>query len=387
MRSKMSKRSRRELADANRERYRLATKKTKSRILDEFVESTGYNRRYAMALLSRSEPLSGLEQKHHRRRKHTYTTATLKALERIWELLNYRCSKCLVPYLPEFLIAVEKHEELSLDAFTRSQLLRISPATVDRHLAEVRRGRRKKGLCATRPGTLLKSQIPIKRFSEWQDAKPGFCEVDVVVHTDDLSGGDYLSSLVLTDVATGWIECRPLLYHDQKNVRAALQDIHRILPFPLLGISTDNGREFINRSLFAWCNEAGIHFTRGRPYKKNDQAHVEQKNGHIVRGIVGHDSFSGMRAYQRLKALYERTNPWVNFFQPSQKLVSRQRDGSHIHKTYAKAATPYRRVLDSPDVSDEHKERLQGVYDDLNPVELLRNLRAAKRALDEVAKL
>lgn len=386
MRFKMSKKTRRELADANRERYRSASRNTKSRILDEFVESTGYNRRYAMALLSRSAPFPESETKQRRRRKHTYTTATLRALEKVWDLSNCLCSKCLVAYLPDFLIALERHGRLSFDAFTRSQLLTISPATVDRHLAEVRRGRRKKGLSATRPGTLLKRQIPIKHFREWQDAKPGFCEVDVVVHTDDLSGGNYLSSLVLTDVATGWTECRPLLYHDMNNVCAALHDIRHTLPFPLLGISTDNGREFINRMLLAWCNEADIRFTRGRPYKKNDQAHVEQKNGHIVRRIVGHDCFSGMRAYQRLKALYERSNQWVNFFQPSQKLLSTERDGSRVHKTYAKAATPYRRVLESPDISDEHKKNLQVVYDDLDPIALLKYVRAAQRALAEVGE-
>jgi hypothetical protein len=305
----------------------------------------------------------------------------LKVLVRIWELSDRLCAKRLVPFLPEFLLALERHKELTLDDFTRLQLLSISAATVDRHLRPLRDKDGRKGLCATRSGTLLKSQIPIRTFADWEDAKPGFCEVDLVAHTDNTEGGDYLCTLVATDVCTGWTECRPLLRHDALSVRGALQDVRKTLPFPLLGIDTDNGSEFINNLILAYCKKEGITFTRGRPSRKNDQAYVEQKNGHIVRALVGYDRYEGKRAYNKLAALYHVSNPWINFFQPSQKLIEKHRDGARVRKTYDKAATPFTRYLNSGTVTTEQKVAIRRVYDGINPVRQRQNVQIAQENL------
>jgi hypothetical protein len=349
--------------------------------LDEFVEATGYNRRYALGLLS--PRISGAQRQApgKRDRKPTYTTATLKAVEKVWELSDRLCAKRLVPYLPTLLEALERWREITLDDFTRSQLLSISAATVDRHLSATKRKENRKGLCSTRPGTLLRSQIPIRTFRDWEEDRPGFAEVDLVVHTEDDSGGDYLSTLVLTDLSLGWTVCRPLLHKGQQAVCAALHDIRKHLPFPLLGIDADNGGEFINNTLFAYCRKNDIKFTRGRPRNKNDQCHVEQKNGRIVRALVGYDRYSGMKAYQKLGGLYHHANLWVNFFQPSQKLLEKKREGASIKKTYDKAKTPFQRALDSDQLSDEVKAALRDTYHTLNPVTLRKNLLAAQQQM------
>lgn len=384
MRLKMSKSARQELSDCYRKAYIGARRHRKSEILNAFVEATGYNRKYASRLLSGKEPPQppGPRKRH---RRFTYTGATLRALERVWNLSDRLCAKRLVPFLAAFLPKLESAGAITLTDHTRSQLLTISAATADRHLSTVRRTLDRRGLSATKPGALLKSQIPVRTFADWQDALPGFTEVDVVVHTDDLAGGHYLSSLVLTDVATAWTECRPLLRHDATSVCAALEDIRRSLPFSLRGINSDNGSEFINRLVVDFCNRRGITFTRGRPYRKNDQARVEQKNGHIVRSLVGYDRFSGRRAYQRLKGLYECSNPWVNLFQPSQRLLEKHREGARVQKKYDAAATPCQRVLASPDVSEENKQALRAIYDAADPVALLKQLKGAQKHLFELA--
>lgn len=380
-RQKMSKPARKELADALRDRYRRGGRLEKTRILDEFVAASGYNRQYAMALLGRSPATPSLSSQPSRERRCVYAASTFKALEMVWALSGYLCSKRLVPFLPEFLLALERCGELCLDAFTRNQLLRLSPATMDRHLASVRRSRGQRGIAATRPGSLLKSQIPIRTFADWEDAIPGFCEVDLVVHINDTQGGDYLCTLTLTDVCTGWTECRPLMHKGQMVVAAALRDMRARLPYPLLGIDSDNGSEFINDSVLRFCQKRKITFTRGRPRNKNDQCRVEQKNGHIVRSLVGYDRYQGVVAFRRLNALYHYAGLWVNFFQPSQKLIEKTRDGARVTKSYDEAKTPYQRALDSDTVSTENKQALRDLYIDLNPVTLLRQVREAQHRL------
>jgi hypothetical protein len=384
----MSKSARKELIESQRARYQAAGRQEKGRILDELVAATGYHRCYAMTLLGKiggTGSLSGREPQEPRHRQGTYTAATLKALERVWALSGHLCSKRLVPFVPEFLLALERHNELVLPPITRTQILALSAATMDRHLATVRRNGGRHGLSATRPGSLLKSQIPIRTFADWEDALPGFCEADLVVHTNDDTGGDYLCTLVLTDVCLGWTECRPLLHHTQTAVKGAIKDIRRTLPYPLLGIDTDNGSEFINKQLFLYCEREGITFTRGRARKKNDQCKVEQKNGHIVRSLVGYGRYDGMHACRRLAALYHYSNPWVNFFQPSMKLIEKHRDGARVSKRYDEARTPYRRALESEDITEECKAALTHTYERLNPVQLLRQIREAQESLWKLA--
>lgn len=369
----MELRSRRELLHSVSSRYQVANRKDKHRILYEFVAATGYHRKYAVTILVQSaKPSDPVERKPHCRSRR-YTESVKDTLAVVWRAANRLCSKRLAPFLPEFVSALEKHGHLSLTSEVREKLLQISPATMDRLLADVRRtGQR--GMGATRPGALLKHQIPIRTFADWNDLKPGFLEVDLVAHCGTSTGGAYLSALTVTDVATGWTECLALLSHDQVEVLQALKQARGLMPFPWLGLDTDNGSEFINYELLNFCREEQLTFTRSRPYKKNDQCHVEQKNGSVVRRTVGYDRFEGPAARHQMAALYGVLRLYVNFFQPSLKLVSKHREGSKVTKKYDRAQTPYQRVLASEDISEEAKTLLRAQYQQLDPISLLRQL-------------
>ena len=366
--------ARHELISSLASRYSSANRKAKQHILDQFITATGYHRKYAIALLNNPQQPASRSTILPPTRKRTYTTEVKDALVAVWKAANQICSKRLVPFLPEFLSALERLGHLTLSTELRSQLLQISPATVDRLLQDVRCSGCRSGRGTTRPGSLLKHQIPIRTFSDWDDLKPGFLEADLVAHCGSSVQGTYLNSLVLTDVATGWTEFFALLCRDQENVLRALRQAHPLLPFPLLGLDTDNGSEFLNELLFTYCRDEQITFTRCRPYKKNDQCHVEQKNGSLVRRFVGYNRFEGMAACRQLAALYGVLRLHVNFFQPSMKLISKQRRGSKVIKRYDQAQPPYNRVLASPDVTDEVKARLRAEYERLDPVELLRQV-------------
>jgi hypothetical protein len=296
-----------------------------------------------------------------------------------------RCSKRLVPYLPELVRVLEQHGELPLDASTKARLLALSPATADRLLHSERKLVKPHGLGTTKPGTLLKSAISIRTFAEWDEAQPGFTEIDLVVHCGSTTRGVYLHSLTVTDVATGWTECVALRNRGQQTVFQALVLARGRLPFPLRGIDSDNGSEFINAHLLRYCQEQALTFTRSRPYKKNDQAYVEQKNWSIVRQLVGYDRYVSLSAYEALCALYEVIRLYVNFFQPSMKLVSKEREGSKVKKTYDRAKTPYRRVLEAEQVSEEVKARLRQQYTPLNPMALLRQMHRLQAVLWKLA--
>ncbi len=251
------------------------------------------------------------------------------ALFLAWHAANRICAKRLIPFLPTPIEALERHEHLQLTAECRSQLLSMSAATADRFLRSQRKlGLR--GLSTTRAGTLLKQQIPIRTFEEWKETRPGFLEADLVAHCGaDIEGG-YLYTLTLTDVATRWTECLPLLYRSREAVLAALRRARTLFPFPILGIDTDNGGEFINEVLIAYCEQEQMTFTRGRPNLKNDQCFVEQKNGAIVRQVVDYDRLVGEHAYRQLTELYRALRLYVNCFQTSMKLQSKQRGGKKV---------------------------------------------------------
>jgi hypothetical protein len=265
-------------------RYRKASSvKQKSKLLDAFTAATGYNRKYAMSLLNHAQEEQSLPE---RPRPRQYGSDVQYALFLVWNAANRICAKRLIPFLPILIEALERHEHFQISEECRKQLLSMSAATADRLLASQRK-QSQRGLSTTRAGTLLKQQIPIRTFEEWNEARPGFLEADLVAHCGtDIEGG-YLYTLTLTDVATGWTECLPLLYRSRETVQAALQQARLLFPFPILGIDTDNGGEFINESLIAYCEQEQITFTRGRPYLKNDQCFVEQKNGAIVREARG----------------------------------------------------------------------------------------------------
>jgi hypothetical protein len=374
----MSYRGRQELLVRVAPRYQDACGASKSRILDEFVASTGYARKYAIRLLHGPvRPPAPI----HRTRTPRYGPAVREALTVAWSAANGICAKRLVPFLPELVPSLERHGHLHLDDEVRALLLALSPATADRLLRPVRQVDRPHGLSTTKPGRLLKQQIPIRTFAEWDDVRPGFCEADLVAHCGGNTEGVFLYTLTLTDVATGWTECLALLHRGQDAVVHALTAARRLLPFPLLGLDTDNGGEFINAALLAYCAETETTFTRGRVANSNDQCFVEQKNGSIVRQLVGYDRFVGEPAYRQLTELYRAVRLYVNFFQPSVKLQAKQREGSRVRRRYDVARTPFQR-LEASDVLDAATQaRLERIVHALDPVRLLRQIQTLQDAL------
>ena len=302
------------------------------------------------------------------------------ALFLVWHAANCICAKRLIPYLPTLVEALERHEHLHLTEECRSQLLSMSAATADRLLRSQRKGGQR-GLSTTRPGTLLKQQIPIRTFEDWNETRPGFLEADLVAHCGaDIEGG-YLYTLTLTDVATGRTECLPLLHRSQEAVLAALQRVRTLFPFPILGIDTDNGGEFINDTVIAYCEKEQITFTRGRPHLKNDQCFVEQKNGAMVRQVVGYDRFVGEHAYRQLTELYRALRLYVNCFQPSMKLLSKQREGKTVRYVYDPAKTPLQRLLLSGVLPVQKQQELFKVAQALDPIRLSQQLELLQQAV------
>jgi len=358
--------------------YRQATTvKKKSKLLDAFTATTGYNRKYAMWLLNHAK----VEQHtpRHTCSRH-YGPEVQHTLFLVWHAANRICAKRLMPFLPTLVEALARHGHLHLTVECRRQLLSMSAATADRLLRSQYK-LAKRGLSTTQVGTLLKQQIPIRTFEEWNEARPGFLEADLVAHCGtDIEGG-YLYTLTLTDVATGWTECLPLLTRSQETVLAALQQAHLLLPFPILGIDTDNWGEFINEKVIAYCEQAHITFTRGRPYLKNDQCFVEQKNGAIVRQVIGYDRLVGEHAYRQLTELYRALRLYINCFQPSMKLLSKQRDGKKVRRVYDAAKTPLQRVLLSDTLPAQKQQELTEVADALDPIRLLRQLEQLQQAV------
>lgn len=378
----MSQTSKRELVAAIRPRYTLGSRTEKQLVLDELVATTGYHRKYAIQVLN--HPLkrrTGLR----RGGQTKYIGPVRVALEQVWRAANCICGKRLVPGLPTFVEALERHGELQLDAETRALLLTLSPATADRLLKRARAGTQPHGLSTTKPGTLLKQAIPVRTFAQWDDAQPGFMEIDLVAHCGDATRGEYLNSLDMIDVKTRWVELYGLLNRSQATVSAAIVACRSRLPYALLGLDSDNGTEFINHDLKRYCEQEHITFTRCRPYKKNDQAYVEQKNWTAVRQNVGYDRYEGLTACAALNALYEPLRLYLNFFQPVMVLVEKVRDGAKVTKRYDVAQTPYQRVLAAPEVPAEAKERLRQLYPTLNPAALLRQIQTCQATLWKLA--
>ncbi len=302
------------------------------------------------------------------------------ALFLAWHAANRICAKRLMPFLPTLLEALERHEHLYLTETCRRQLLSMSVATADRLLSSQRKLSRR-GLSTTRPGTLLKQQIPIRTFEEWDEARPGFLEADLVAHCGTDVRRGYLYTLTLTDIATRWTECLPLLYRSQETVLAAIRQARLLFPFPILGIDTDNGGEFINEAVLAYCEQAHITFTRGRPYVKNDQCFVEQKNGAIVRQVVGYDRLVGEHDYRQLTELYRALRLYINCFQPSMKLLSKQREGKKVRCAYDQAKTPLQRLVLSEIIPIQQQQKLIAVAEALDPIRLLHQLKQLQQVV------
>jgi hypothetical protein len=367
----MSLNSKRELLEVVRPRYLKANKAEKQTMLDEFTCATGYHRKYAIRVLQHQVP------KHSSRKAHGYPRLyqgeVVQALEQIWEIYGHICSKRLHPFLPEAIQALERCHELQLSPATKELLLKISSASIDRCLRPVRL-QSPHGLSTTRPGSPLPSLIPVRTFTKWDQERPGFLEIDLVAHCGNTTEGQFLCTLTCTDLCTGWTDVTALLHRSQQAVSAAVQRMRHRLPFPLLGLDSDNGGEFINELLYRYCIDEQITFTRSRPYQKNDQAHVEQKNWSVVRHTVGYDRWETEPELALLESLYEDLRLYINYFQPSFKLIAKERIGNRIHKRYDPAQTPYRRILERKDISLEAKARLMNAYVPLNPADLRRRI-------------
>lgn len=375
----MSFQSRRELWAKISPRYREASRKQKTVILNEFIAATGYKRKYAIRLLSQCKILMSTTIKRPRAR--FYGQAIQDALIVAWASSNYIASKRLAPFLKELIPALEYHGHLQLTNDIRDQLVTISPATIDRLLKPWRSSFKHQRKNSTHSGKLIRKQIPIRTFSDWDKQKPGYFEADLVLHCGGNMSGSFLCTFVLTDIATGWVECIPLIYRSKHTVINALEHASKLIPFPILGLDTDNGTEFINRDLMDYCEKKKVKFTRGRAYKKNDQCFVEQKNGAVVRQLVGYDRFEGQQAYKQLTELYRAVRLYVNFFQPSMKLKKKVRESSKVHRTYHDAQTPFQRVLTSDYGNTKRSGKLRHIYQALDPIRLLKQLETLQDAL------
>jgi len=367
-----------------RDRYQRLSKKEKTIFLNEFVQLTRYNRSYAARALRIKEVLGYLnmagkrikyvadKREIKRKKKKIYDQEVFTALKEIWKICDYICSKRLAPYFKEIIPVLEKWGEIKLDAEVREKLFKISAATIDRLLSETRKKYRIKGRSTTRPGTLLKKTIPIRTFADWDEAKPGFFEVDLVSHDGGAVRGDFIQSLNFTDISTGWEEMIAVKNKAQRWVFSGIETIKERLPFSILGIDSDNGSEFINAHLLRYCEQNQITFTRSRPYRKNDSCFVEQKNWSVIRRAVGYGRYDTDKELNILNELYSYLRLYVNFFQPVRKLIKKERMGSKVSKTYDEAKTPYRRVLASPHIEDEIKMKLKSQYAMLNPAKALK---------------
>ena len=365
----MSQKSKREYVERVRHRYLQGSRSEKSKILDEFVAVTGLHRKSAIRAL-RQGYQRGAERRGRRRK---YTGSVVAKLTQIWQVCGCICGKRLQPFLPEMVAVLERHGELVLDEETRALLLQMSAATIDRKLRPFRQ-QQGRGRSTTKPGTLLKQSIPVRTFAEWDEVQPGFMEMDLVAHCGETTEGQYLNTLTATDIATGWTECFLLRHRSQLAVAAAMDTLRQRLPFPLLGIDSDNDSVFINGTLKRYCEEKQITFTRSRPWKKNDQAWVEQKNGAVVRGTIGYRRYVSSEAARLLEAVHQDLHAYVNFFQPVLKLVEKRRDGAKIYKRYDTAQTPYQRAMTEPTVSPFCKAKLGREYRQLNPAQLRRQI-------------
>lgn len=382
-------------------RYQRARKKDKITILDEFCNLTKYNRSYASYILRNYgrkfylrkdgeliAVLIGGPTKSKKYKPKLYNGTTINVLKKIWYICDCICGKRLAPAMKDVIPILEKYEEIVLNNKTRQLLFAISPATIDRALKEERKKYiLKVHKSRTKPGTLLKHQIPIRTFSEWNDKRPGFVEMDLVGHDNGNIQGEYAQTLDLTDIATTWTETQAVRNKAQVWVFEALEHIRKQLPFDILGIDSDNGSEFINDHLFSFCTNNKITFTRSRAYRKNDNCFVEQKNYSIVRRYTGYLRYDTEKELNLLNELYKYLRLYTNFFLPTMKLIVKTHIGSKIIKKYDKPKTPYQRVLDSPSIPEDNKNKLVKQYKNLNPAELKRQIDALQRELINYQKV
>jgi len=308
-----------------------------------------------------------------------------EALIVVWEASDRICGKRLRSLMPILVEAMERHGHLQLVPEVRSSLLAMSAATIDRALRDIRRQAGTATRRRSAPSAAIRRSVPVRTFDDWGDPSPGFFEADLFAHSGPVTRGSFAQTLVLTDIATGWTECAPLLVREQRLLTEVLGELRKLLPFPLLGLDTDNDSVFMNETVRDYCQQVGIEFTRCRPYRKNDQAWVEQKNGAVVRRAIGYRRFEGLEAAAALARLYAAMRLFVNFFQPSFKLAAKARDGALVRKRYHPPATPCQRLLADPRTNEKVRRRVNQVRATLDPVRLLKEIRAIQQQLVNIA--
>ena len=386
MGNKMSKKSRLELATQIQSRYLKANNGVKGKILDEFVESTGYHRKTAIRLLH-----SDLRPKTFKKRpgrKKKYPREIIKKLERLYEISNYICGQRLQPYISELIDILERCNEMYFTSEEKRLLTEMSSATINRNLREYKKNHQGKGKTMTKPGGLLKKQIAIRTGMDWDDNRPGFLEIDLVAHCGQSAAGTFFYTLTATDVCTGWTDNFILRNKSKEAVVEVMTLLESLLPYPILGIDSDNGSEFINYLLFDYCNnrERKIIFTRSRPYRKNDQAHVEQKNWAVVRRLLGYNRFYTPDHFVLIQRIYQLNHVFNNFFQPVRKTIARpDKDAGVFSPKYESAKTPFRRILPSDVLSFPKKASLVNLYNASNPVKILAEINDLLRILAETS--
>ncbi len=371
-----------ELVVALAGRYALSSRVDRGRMLDEFAALTGHHRKHAMRLLRAGVSNGGSSQRPERR---VYDQATREALIVVWEASDRICGKRLRPLVPILVAAMERHGHLQLAPGVLAGLLTMSAATMDRALREARGHAAGRPRRRSPPSAAIRRGVAVRTFSDWDDPPPGFMEADLVAHSGPTAKGSYVQTLTLTDIATGWTECAPVLVREQKLLTAVLSEIRKVLPFALLGFDSDNDSVFMNETARDYCMQAEVEFTRCRPYRKNDQAWVEQKNGAVVRHTVGYRRYEGLEAAAALAELYRSLRLFVNFFQPSFKLAEKSRVGAKVTKRYHPPATPHQRLMADPRTTAATSVRVDALYATLDPVQLLSSIRTAQQHLVEIA--
>lgn len=361
-----------EYAEAIRRRYLASTKGEKQQLLTEFCRTTGYHRKAAIRLLRRpaQEANRNGGAPRTRGRPQRYNALVIGALKTCWEAANRISGKRLAPFLPQLVDRLEACRELQVDAATRAALIQLSASTIDRRLQGERRTFSK--AAARRNGNTaeFRRQIPVRIAGSWRDAPLGTLQADLVEHCGEHADGSFLYTLTVVEVGTVWTVCRPVRSKAMGRVRTAFHRIRQGLPMSVVSLHTDNGSEFLNAQLVAYCREEQLAFTRGRPYRKNDQAHVEQRNWVAVREVVGYARFSSEAAYTTMEQLYAAHALYMNFFQPVRKVTKVERSDGKLTKHYDVAQTPYQRLLATEQLSREATHELARLYAHLNPVTL-----------------
>ena len=384
----MSLSTKKELVKKVKERYLKVNKETKTKILNELCENTELNRNYLIQILSAKIDLDYINP-INRKRREKYDGYVIAKLKEIWEIFDYPRGQNLVPMLPEYIEVLEKFKEINFSSEIKERLLTISSSTADRRSRRSKRIKKKKVFSTTKPGSMLKKQIPIKT-SSWDEKRAGYGELDLVAHCGNSASGEFINSLTFVDISTGWTESMAVMGKAQIRIKEGLDNIEKRLPFPLKGIDPDNGSEFINWQLYRHRVEKNIEFTRGGPYKKNDNAHIEQKNWTHVRKLVGYQRLDAEEQLICLNDLY--LNEWrlhKNFFIANKKLIAKKRYGKHkekIKRKYDIPKTPYQRVIESGALTKTEEDALRSRKFALNPFELKSGLETKLKEFFEMVR-